>query len=378
MFDSKSPVVKIVSYAITGFFVLIIVISFGMPDFISRMGLDQSVIAIVNGEKVDRYDYLRYRDSRFGDMRGDGKMDEMILNYYINDVLLLQEARKTGFYVSDEAVKEYILNIPGLRDQSTGALDAERLNYFLERTNFSFNDFQKTIRKDLLRERYFQFLRMGLAVPSDEVTAEMAADSSRAQIKYAFLSTMALQVMLGEQARVTDAEVSAEIEKNKKEIKDPTTDRERIRKKLETSKMARLKKEIVDRVNAIALKGGSFDEAQAVLKGNVAMSRIFKAGENITDDRGQPISSINSSRLFLEEFIQLGENRSSRVISADSGLYIYTPVLKDIRKEAQPGREKDRAAIASRLEQEGIRMLSSNMMQKLYENSKIIKNLKTD
>ncbi len=378
MFDSKSPVVKIVSYAITGFFVLIIVISFGMPDFISRMGLDQSVIAIVNGEKVDRYDYLRYRDSRFGDMRGDGKMDEMILNYYINDVLLLQEARKTGFYVSDEAVKEYILNIPGLRDQSTGALDAERLNYFLERTNFSFNDFQKTIRKDLLRERYFQFIRMGLAVPSDEVTAEMAADSSRAQIKYAFLSTMALQAMLGEQARVTDAEVSAEIEKNKKEIKDPTTDRERIRKKLETSKMARLKKEIVDRVNAIALKGGSFDEAQAVLKGNVAMSRIFKAGENITDDRGQPISSINSSRLFLEEFIQLAENRSSRVISADSGLYIYTPVLKDIRKEAQPGREKDRAAIASRLEQEGIRMLSSNMMQKLYENSKIIKNLKTD
>ncbi len=378
MFDSKSPVVKIVSYAITGFFVLIIVISFGMPDFISRMGLDQSVIAIVNGEKVDRYDYLRYRDSRFGDMRGDGKMDEMILNYYINDVLLLQEARKTGFYVSDEAVKEYILNIPGLRDQSTGALDAERLNYFLERTNFSFNDFQKTIRKDLLRERYFQFLRMGLAVPSDEVTAEMAADSSRAQIKYAFLSTMALQAMLGEQARVTDAEVSAEIEKNKKEIKDPTTDRERIRKKLETSKMARLKKEIVDRINAIALKGGSFDEAQAVLKGNVAMSRIFKAGENITDDRGQPISSINSSRLFLEEFIQLAENRSSRVISADSGLYIYTPVLKDIRKEAQPGREKDRAAMASRLEQEGIRMLSSNMMQKLYENSKIIKNLKTD
>jgi len=71
MFDSKSPVVKIVSYTITGFFVLIIVISFGMPDFISRMGLDQSSVAVVNGEKVDRYDFLRYRDSRFGDMRGD-------------------------------------------------------------------------------------------------------------------------------------------------------------------------------------------------------------------------------------------------------------------------------------------------------------------
>lgn len=378
MFDSKSPVVKVVSYAITGFFVLIIVISFGMPDFISRMGLDQSVIAIVNGEKVDRYDYLRYRDSRFGDMRGDGKMDDMILNYYINDVLLLQEARKTGFYVTDDAVKEYIKSIPGLRDPDTGTLSADRLNYFLERANLSFNDLQKTVRKDLLRERFFQFLRMGVAVPEDEVTAEQVAAASRAQIKYSFLSTMDLQKTLGEQVRVTDAEVTAEMEKNKKEIKDPKTDRDRIRKKLESSKLARLKKEIVDRINAIALRGGSFDEAQAVLRGNVALSRIFKIGENPADDKGRPLSSINASKLFLEEFIQLPLHSSSRVITAESGLYIYTPVLKDIKTDTLPKDDKEQASIASRLEQESIRMLSTNMMQKLYEKSKIIKNLKTD
>ena len=338
--------VKIVSYAITGFFVLIIVVSFGMPDFISRMGLDQSVVAIVNGEKVDRYDFLRYRDSRFGDMRGDKKMDEMVLSYYINDVLLLQEARKTGFYVTDDAVKEYIKNIPGLRDPATGSLNAERLNYFLERANFSFNDLQKTIRKDLLRERYFRFLRMGIAVPSDEVTAERIAANSTAQIKYSFISTIDLQAMLGEQARVTDAEVSAEMEKNKKEIKDPKTDRERIRKKLESSKLARMKKEIIDRVNAIALKGGSFEEAQAVLKGKVALSRIFKIGERVTDDRGQPLSSINRFKVIprrihgaWREQIIPGHKRRVRP------LYL-TPVLKNIKKEAPLGDEKDRAAIA--------------------------------
>ncbi|MBP7738103.1 MAG: SurA N-terminal domain-containing protein [Spirochaetes bacterium] len=376
MFDSKSPIVKIVSYAVTGFFVLIIIISFGMPDFISRMGLDQTVVAIVNGEKVDRIDFLRYRDSRFGEMRGDRKMDAMVLSYYINDVLLLQDARKTGFYVTDEAVKNYILNIPGLKDPGAGTLNAERLNYFLERINISFNDLQKTIRKDLLRERYIQFLRMGVAVPSSEVKAEYQAANSKIQIKYSFLSSMDMQKMHGADTAVTDADISAEMEKNKNEVKDPKTDRERIKKKLETAKLGKIKKDIIERVNAIALKGGSFDEAQAVLKGAVTVSRVFKAGERLTDDKGQPVSALNNSKIFLEDFMEVGQNKTSRIITTDAGLYIYTPVQRDLKKDDAP--DKEQAAIAGNLEQESIRMITGNLMQKLYEGAKIIKNLKTD
>jgi len=376
MFDSKSPIVKIVSYAVTGFFVMIIVISFGMPDFISRMGLDQTAIAYVNGEKVDRLDYLRYRDSRFGDMRGEKKMEAMILSYFINDVLLLQDARKAGFSVSDEAVKDYILNIPGLKDPATGTLNAERLNMFLERVNISFNDLQKTIRKDLLRDRYMQFLRMGVAVPSSEVISEYRAANSRIQVKYSYLSGMDMQKMFAAETAVTDAEITAEMEKNKKEVKDPKTDRDRIKKKLESAKLARIKKDIIDRVNAIALKGGSFDEAQAVLKGNVTLSKIFRPGERLTDDRGQPVTGLNNSKIFLEDFMEIGQNKSSRIISSDSGMYIFTPVVKDIKNDDVP--EKDQAAIAGRLEQESVRMITGNLMQKLYEGSKIVKNLKTD
>lgn len=376
MFDSKSPIVKIVSYAVTGFFVLIIVISFGMPDFISRMGLDQTAIAYVNGEKVDRLDYLRYRDSRFGDMRGEKKMDAMILSYFINDVLLLQDARKAGFSVSDEAVKDYILNIPGLKDPATGTLSAERLDIFLERVNFSFNDLQKTIRKDLLRDRYIQFIRMGVAVPSSEVGAEYRAVNSRIQVKYSYLGAMDMQRMFTAETAVTDAEITAEMEKNKKEVKDPTTDRDRIRKKLESAKLAQIKKDIIDRVNAIALRGGSFDEAQAVLRGKVTLSKVFRPGERLSDDRGQPVTGLNNSKIFLEDFMEIGENKSSRIISSDSGMYIFTPVVKDIKKDDVT--EKERAAIAGRLEQESVRMITGNLMQKLYEGAKIVKNLKTD
>ena len=119
MFDSKSPVVKIVGYIIIGFFGLIIIISFGMPDFISRMGLDESIVASVNGEKVHRLDYLRYRDNRFRHLKNQKDADDMILNYYIGDVLILQKAKELGFDVSDDK-RVYFFPIGSGGDRNPG------------------------------------------------------------------------------------------------------------------------------------------------------------------------------------------------------------------------------------------------------------------
>ncbi len=376
MFDSKSPLVKIVSYAVTGFFVLIIVISFGMPDFVSRLGLDQSAVAVVNGERVSRYDYLRYRDSRFGEMPRDEKMDAMILSYYINEVLFLQEARKTGLYVTDESVKDYIRAIPGLRNPETGDFDGERLDLFLQRLNMTFNDLQKAIRKDLLRDRFLTFIRMGIAAPSADIRDEHVAATSRLRIKYSFVSAMDLGRRVGNLAPVTEQDITAEMEKNRGEMKDPVTDRERIRKKLESAGAERVRKDIVDRVNAIALRGGTFDEAQGVLKGTVAISGVFAIGDRVADERGQTIAAINGSPVFLEEFMQIEMNRTSRVISSDAGLYIFTPVMKDISRAAPS--EREREALATALQEESLRMMTGNLMQKVYENAKIVKNIKTD
>lgn len=372
--DSKSPLIKFVSYAITGFFVLIIVISFGMPDFISRMGLDQSVVAVVNGEKVGRVDFLRYRDnSMWG---SDRKMDAMVLNEYISQILILQHAHDQGFYVTDESLKDSILQMPALRDPETGKIDATRLDYFLERVNISFNDLQKMIRKDMLKDRFIKAIRMGVAVPSDEIKAEYNANNSRIQIRYSFLGLMDMQTMFRDRTAVTEDEIAAEMAKNKDEVKDPTTDRQRIRKKLEEAKISAIKKDIIDRVNAIAMKGGSFDEAQSVLKGRVSVSKTFPVGGKPADEKGLPISSIANSKLFLEDFMEIGINKSSRAIIAESGLYVFTPVMKEIKNDSPS--DKDYKAIAQNLEKESIGMISSNLMQELQGSAKIIKNLKTD
>jgi len=113
-----------------------------------------------------------------------------------------------------------------------------------------------------------------------------------------------------------------------------------------------------------------------VLKGKVALSKTFKPGDRVTDDKGQAIAGINGSKIFLEGFMGLEENRTSRIINADSGLYIFTPVLKNIKRDAPS--EKDYKMIADNLEQESMQMIQGNIMQKLYESAKIVKNLKTD
>jgi hypothetical protein len=369
MFDSKSPAVKIISYVITGFFVLIIIISFGMPDFISRMGLDQSVIAIVNGEKLNRFDFIKYRNNRFGDAN-DRKMDNVILSYYIGDFLLFQEAKKIGFYVTNESVRDYIVNIPGLKDQS-GKISAERLNYFFERITS-----QGEIKREMIRAKLFQYIKMGIPVSSDEIKADYIANTSKVQIKYAFLNVIDLRNRYKDKINVSDGEIAAEMEKDKKEIKDPKTDRERIRTKLQNIKFDRIKKDAIEKINTLALNNGSFEQAEALLGGKVSISKIFKIGDKITDQNGQLVTSLNSSKIFLEEFMGIREGKTSRVIDADSGLYIFTPILKEINRGLPS--DKEYQAIAKNLDDQSMMMAVGMLRQRLFESSKKIVNLKTD
>ena len=47
MFDSRSKIIKIGGYLIIGVFILIMVIAFGMPDFLSSMSNDENKIRIL-------------------------------------------------------------------------------------------------------------------------------------------------------------------------------------------------------------------------------------------------------------------------------------------------------------------------------------------
>jgi len=377
MFDSKSPVVKVVGYIIIGFFALIIIISFGMPDFISRLGLDQSTIAVVNGEKVHILDFLRYRDTRFRNIR-DTKMENVILDYYIRDVLLLQEARETGFEPSDERIMKTIRDIPGLRDPKTGKFNPDLFKRFLNSNRMSFKELYVLVKKDLIKSDFFQFIRMGTGVSSRELETEYLSRNSRIQVRYAYSSVIGLKKAYRHRLKVTEEEITAEMEKNPAEIKDPKTDRARIKNLLQEKKFSLLKKEIITRVNKMSLKGASFESAVPVLKGSVSLSNIFKIGEPVREIAGKknPLSALNNSSIFYEGCLSLNRGQTSRVIESATGLYIFTPSLVQIHSK------KPSAVQISELKNELLyqdqRILANNLVMRLSEKSKIVKNLKTD
>ena len=165
MFDSNSPAMKVVGYILIGFFALIIIISFGMPDFISRIGKDPTTIARVNGEPVHTLDFLRYRDTRFRHLR-DRDMSEFILNNYISEVLIRQDANKNGIKISDDKVIRTIQGFQDFREPGTGKFDYDRFLMVLHQNQMNEDDFRKTLRKDLLRDQYFWLIGLGITVDS--------------------------------------------------------------------------------------------------------------------------------------------------------------------------------------------------------------------
>ncbi len=375
MFDSKSPIVKYVGYFIIGFFLLIIIISFGMPDFMSRLGLDQSIVATVNGEPIHRFTFLRYRDTRFGHMRNE-KMTDYILNSLIQETLMMQKARKEGFDATDERIMRTIKEMQAFKDE-TGRYSAERFDLVLKQNNMSFSEFYKLVKDDLTRREMDNSIRLGIAVTSRDAKDEFIANNSKFQIRYAFLSKRDLKKRYARRVTVTDAEVEEELKKNIKNIKDPKTDRKRMRKKLEKKKLADLESQLIADINAVAQKGGLFGAAATILRGERSMSLPFKAGEQVKDSgkKKRQLGFLANSPVFSEKLLNLKPGQSSPAIKTAEGIYIFTPVVQNIARKKPEKKDLEKAKESIRYGH--YRTVAMNMMKQMSMESKIIKNLKT-
>ncbi len=143
MFDSKHPVIKVAGYIIVGFFVLIIIISFGMPDFLSRMGFDQNTIAKVNGETIGYMDFIRYRDTHmFGKTEDPKQQQRMIIERMIQEKLLVQLAKKEGIVVTEKEIKNVIRT---RFSDNTGTFNEAFFKNFLDRFHMGLTDYYKYV-----------------------------------------------------------------------------------------------------------------------------------------------------------------------------------------------------------------------------------------
>ncbi|MFH0974283.1 MAG: SurA N-terminal domain-containing protein [Spirochaetota bacterium] len=375
MFESKSPMVRVGAYIIIGFFTLIIIISFGMPDFMTKLGMDDNVVAIIDGEKIYRLEFVRYRENMASQIPNADKkeMQDMILNNLIMRKLMLQNAHKIGVAVSDERVMNSIKNI--FKDKS-GKFSKEYLDRYLAHYHLGLPDFFLTVKEDLMLNEFRHLVFQGVGVSPEEVATEYRLENSHIQIKYCYLSTSDLNKRFKNSINVTEKEIDEELQKSKDEIKDPATDRKRIRDKIEKNKIAALKNDLINKIDKLAEGKKSFDEAASSLAGGIFVSGLFKLGDPVKEGggKGKMLYSFSNSPIFNDNLLSLEAGRTSRAIDGFDGIYIFTPVSNALITREPSAKEY--AKMEEELLEQKNNSVFMSIMSSIRDKAKITRNLK--
>jgi hypothetical protein len=279
--------------------------------------------------------------------------------------------------VSDERVKRFIREIPAFQDQS-GAFNRQYFNRYLEHSHQSLQEFYKSMKMDIMNQDFGQMVRYGAGASPDELRAQAAIDASKIQVRYCYASNNELKARIKDRLAVSEDEVDAELKKNRSEVKDPKTDRERIRTALEDRKFEGEKKIILDEIEKLAREGKPFDVAAAALGGKTQNSAVFKIGEQMKEEggKGTVLFALNESPVFMEDLLVLAEGKTSRAINSVEGVYVFTPLRREVA--LKPVAEKDAEALESRVMNEKANALMSASMMAFRENSKIQKYLRME
>jgi hypothetical protein len=374
--SSKNRIVKIGGYTLMGFFVLVIIISFGVPsDWMNGRKADPNIVATVNGDKIERIDLTRTVDQMMGGKRQELPPEQMdyILNMMINDKLMYQYAKKLGIDVSDakvvETLRKYFI------DPQTNRFNEVVFKHELQRINLSVNAALEKEKSRIVQSEMSKLFTFASSPTKDEILFQNAIDKASFQIRYAFLSNEDFKKKNLSQLTVTDAEIDAEMNANKKEIENPATDRAKFKERLLDKKMQEAKKAFVAAIEQAALRGDSFDKTAAMLSGTTGVSEVFKAGDQLKEQgkNGKPLFSLSDSEMFRNGFATLKEGVSSRTVLASDGIYIYTPLKKDFKVEMPA--EKDYKAVADKIIQAKQQGMQMSVFTPFMEGSKIERHL---
>ncbi len=383
MFDSKNTMAKYVGYTLIGFFLLIVVYSFGMPDQGFNCGADRDTALNINGEKIHVYEFAKLRKLKLGE-----KVNPQMENYFASSlivmVLIMQEAERQGIQYSDDRISYFIKK--EFTDPVTGQYNSRELQNFLRGTMLSLIEYERLVRMQSSQMDLFYYISRGIPVTKDELNFRSFINETKIQVKYAYLSNEEIRKRYSTELEVTDSEIDSEIASKKTKISDPKSDRERIRKEIASKKLEKVKNDIIEKVNAVASSGGSFDAASSLLKGVVSKSAPFKIGEEIKSDEKEPkpAGALGNSGVFMDRVLVMNLNSASPVINSAAGLYIFTPISREYQKtEGKTPEELEADAEALKKTENdavsaGVYAIRSSLLTYLEQKSKIIKNLKTD
>jgi len=329
MFSSnKSPIVKIVGYALLGLFVLVIVIAFGMPEFTPMGGRDAHALAKVNGKTLYTQDFLRYKNFMYGNMSPNVSM----ITAFIVDRLLFEEAVKLGFEPTNKLLRAQIRNMEEFRDH-TGAYNPAALDMMLRQSNLTHTEFYKLMKDYTTTNQLREIINQSVAVPNNEIKALFAASNTKITLAYSLLTSNNIRQRYAADLVVTDKEVEEHMKSDRKERQDPQTDKERVKANLERTKYLEMEDKIIAQTNDLVKNNANFNTVSRTLRGTNGTSHPFGLGEPVIDNSRNAIPlAFTTSKIFTDNFLKMKVGESSEAIKTPEGIYVFTVTKKETNK----------------------------------------------
>ena len=174
--------------------IVVVFVFWGVGSFKSRK---DTQVANVNGEviTIEEYqkaynniveNYRRQYGSRVNEqMLKQLQLGRQTVNQLVNQKLLLQESEKLGFQVTDEELSEQIMTNPAF--QNGGVFDKRRYDLLLRQNRLSPEEFEHSMRQQMIFEKLQNFISSRTKVSEDEVWNWYAHENQTVNIEYVLI-----------------------------------------------------------------------------------------------------------------------------------------------------------------------------------------------
>lgn len=183
-----------VLWGVVGVFVMLIFFEWGGVND-RRVG-NSDVAATVGSEEITydefRSQYRRLEDryrETFGeqfnrDMAKQFNLPVQALDQLINRRILLMEARRIGLRSTDAEVSEAIVSYPAFQDENGAFIGVDRYKDVLRANRLTYDDFEASIREDVLLQKLNTIIAQTAYVSDAEVEKSYRDEAERAEIRY--------------------------------------------------------------------------------------------------------------------------------------------------------------------------------------------------
>lgn len=196
----------------------------GIESYLQQAGSNVAV-AKVGDDTITIQQYSNALQNVRNQLQADGKADpsvlespalkQSVLDRLINTRLLNQEVKRGNFYIGDQQLSRYIVEMPEF--QEAGKFSQEQYDQLLKQNRLTPSQFENSLRGDLLVQQVRDSLDPAIYVPASLAKQRLETEYQSREVSVAELKTADFI----KQVKIDPAEVKAYYESNKDKFRTP-------------------------------------------------------------------------------------------------------------------------------------------------------------